>query len=477
MPARSPFSKFRSSFRSPLTVAIALTSPVAALLALAARPPATGADPTQTGAAAARTYLNKYCVTCHGAQKPAAGLRLDTLPLEFQMAETSAKWAEVVRALNLHQMPPSAATQPPPALSARILDWLEGEIGRAEAAKRDTHVVLRRLNRAEYNNTIRDLIGLDFHPADKFPDDPPAGGFDNNGSALTVSPMHLEMYYAAARQIVDMALPEGPKPQSIKWHFEPEENTLGGDRYRVKRDGQNILLNCGENPIENGFTVIQHDSWNKAIDFRGFTLPEEGDYIIRFRAASRVPDRAAVVRSAEKILRKRYDEQMAQNSKGERYYREQMQSDLEHMRQHRMYSYGPPRIKIVENLGGAPILLSEMDVDAPVSAPATYEVRGHFNRQDAGIEMHYAYEIPHALENFWFQGRDEFARPELLVDWVELEGPILPTWPPASYKAIIGNEPLPQTPEQEKAAARRILARFMPAPFGGPLPLPKWMQR
>ena len=59
-------------------------------------------------------------------------------------------------------------------------------------------MVLRRLNRAEYANTIRDLLGVDFDP-EAFPEDPPAGGFDNNGSALTRSPLHLELYYDASR--------------------------------------------------------------------------------------------------------------------------------------------------------------------------------------------------------------------------------------------------------------------------------------
>jgi Protein of unknown function (DUF1592)/Protein of unknown function (DUF1588)/Protein of unknown function (DUF1587)/Protein of unknown function (DUF1595)/Protein of unknown function (DUF1585)/Planctomycete cytochrome C len=439
------------------------------LISAAGWPNRLSADPVPDPRTRFRVYADKYCVPCHGPQKPASGLRLDNISFDFASAVQKQRWAEVVRALNLHQMPPATAPQPPGNASAVEAEWIESKLGKAEAARRDTHTVLRRLNRAEYNNTIRDLFGLDVHPADKFPEDGAAGGFDNNGTALTVSPMHLEMYYNAARQVLDLALPQGPAPQQIKWHFEPEENTLGGDRYRVKRDGQSILLNCGNNPIENGFTVIHHDSWDKGIDFRTFTVPAEGDYIIRFRAASRVPGRDAVVQSAEKILKKRFDSQMAENSKGEKYYRDALNNDLEHFKTHRMYSYGPPRVKVTLNLAGAPILLTERDVDAPVTAPAIYEVKSHFTQQEAGVELHYAYEIPHTLENFWFQGRDEFARPELLIDWVEVEGPITPQWPPASYRAILGSDPLPTTPEQEKVAARRILTKFLPRAYRRPV--------
>ena len=128
------------------------------------------------------------------------------------------------------------------------------------------------------------------------------------------------MYYQAARQILDRALVDGPQPASIKWHFDPRDNQEGMDRVRVKRDGQSILLNNGANPIENGLTVVHHDSWDKAIGFRGFTVPTEGEYIIRFRAAGRVPGRDEVVASAEKILKQRYDEAMAANPAGKVYH-------------------------------------------------------------------------------------------------------------------------------------------------------------
>ena len=111
--------------------------------------------------------------------------------------------------MNTHQMPPEEEKQPEVAASGRFADWLTAELGRAEIARRSTRVVLRRINRAEYNNTIRDLVGVDFSPADQFPEDPPAGGFDNIGQALSISPLQLELYYSAARQVLDRALVEG----------------------------------------------------------------------------------------------------------------------------------------------------------------------------------------------------------------------------------------------------------------------------
>ncbi len=414
-------------------------------------------------------FIQTHCVKCHGPVKQLGKIRLDTLPATFGEPAIKLKWAEVINVMNGHQMPPPTEKQPTVEASGKFTDSISRQLAHAEVAGRSTHVVLRRLNRAEYNNTIRDLIGVDFNPADPFPEDPSAGGFDNIGQALTVSPLHAEMYYQAARQILDRALVDGTQPPAIKWRFEPRENQEGMDRVRVKRDGQSILLNNGANPVENGLTVIHHDSWDKGIGFRGFTVPAEGDYILRFRAAGRVPGRDEVVASAEKILKQRYDESMASNPAGKVYHESAMKSDLEHYRTHRMYNYGPPRIKITLSLGGAPYVISEMDVDAPESAPKTYEVKAHFTRQDAGVELHYAYDIPHYLENFWMQGKDSFARPVLLFDWVEIEGPIYSGWPPPSHRKIMGDVSVGTGVVAESNAARTVLKRFMTRAYRRPV--------
>ena len=212
-------------------------------------------------------FLKEHCVNCHGPDKQKGKLRLDTLANDFSDPLVAEKWKEVVNSVNGHEMPPEEEPAPDPAAAGRFAAWLEAELAHGEIAKRSTRVVLRRMNRAEYDNTIRDLVGVDFRPAEKFPEDPPAGGFDNIGQALTMSPLQVELYYAAARQILDRALVEGPRPAVIKWRFEPEENTQGADRLRVKRDGHNILLNDGKNPTENGFTVIHRNRGTRTSAF------------------------------------------------------------------------------------------------------------------------------------------------------------------------------------------------------------------
>ena len=412
-------------------------------------------------------FLKDHCTHCHGAEKQKGKLRLDTLTADFMDPATRSRWADVVNAVNRREMPPEGEPQPTSTEAGPFAEWIEGELAAGEIAGRSARVVFRRLNRSEYNHTIRDLTGLDFNLAEKFPEDPSAGGFDNVGQALSISPMQVELYYAAARQILNRALVDEPRPEVIRWRFEPEENKEGIDRLRVKRGENQIILNSGNNPTENGWTVVHHNSWDKTIGFRDFKVPTEGEYVIRFRAAGRVPTRAEVVESARKILEKRRAEEDAREPSRRKSHQEQLETDLKHFQTHRMYEYGPPRVKVTRHLDGTPTVVGELDVDARETAPKTYEVRAYFTGKSAGVELEYAYDVPSVLENFWLQGKDAFARPTLLIDWVELEGPLHAHWPPPSHERILFASPTRET--DETGYAREVLTRFMTRAYRRPV--------
>lgn len=395
-------------------------------------------------------FLKEHCLRCHGPEKQKGDVRLDTgLAENFLEVTAKQKWGDVVEVLNSHEMPPEKEKQPEAAQVAAVVDWVTAQLVKAELVRRDGAVVLRRLNREEYGNTIRELTGVEWDVSG-FPADPAAGGFDNNGRALTVSPMHMELYIEAARRILDRALPEGAAPEVVRWRFEPEEGS--GDDHRVRLpDKQNPIVHGGKNEKRGGMTVMHHNSWDRNANARDFSLPAEGEYIVRVRAAGRVPGRAEVVAAAEKQLAKRRDEELAKKP-GNKWAVEAYEKDLAHFKTDRIYNYGPPRLKLVQDLGGQPRVLAEFDVDAPAKEPRTHEFRAWFTKQKAGLTLEYAYSIPRVLENFWMQGRDEFARPEALLDWFEIEGPF----------------PLPQpvvpvlAPDGEEAGrARATLAGFM----------------
>jgi hypothetical protein len=414
-----------------------------------------------------RSFLDQYCLKCHGPVKPKGEFRVDAagLATDFHDLATAGRWKEIVNVLNSHEMPPKQAAQPTAAETAQVVDWVTDQLARAELARRDKSVVLRRLNRAEYRNTIRDLIGIDFDTSG-FPQDPPAAGFDNNGSALAFSPLLMELYLNAAQQILDRALVSGPRPVPVKWRFEPKAGPIDARRVKVG-DNPHAILNGGNNTMEGDFVVIHHDNYDKSINARGFKMPVEGVYTIRIHAAGRVPNGEQVVRSAKAILQKRLEKEIRDDPRSERRLREDYERDLKHFQTDRMYDYGPPRIKLVVRLGPQPRTVAEFDVDATVAQPKAYEFTYRFTTEWVGINIEYAYDIPQVLENFWMQRRDDFARPELLVDWFEIEGPQYPSWPPPSHTNILFDSPLRD--RDERAYAREVIARFMRKAYRRPV--------
>ncbi len=416
-------------------------------------------------ATTAVSFLKTHCDRCHGAKKQEADFRVDTqLTADFSDRVNRQHWAEVVDAINSHSMPPDTEPQPAATDSASFIDWATSQTVRAELVSRSTTIVLRRMNRAEYKNTIRDLVGIEFDTSG-FPQDPPAGGFDNNGSALTMSPLLVELYYNAARQILDRAIVTTERPEPIRWRFEPE--TGDSDSNRVEYAGQRVIVNGGQNRAEDGFRIIHHNSWDKSINARDFKLPHAGDYVIRVRAAGTVPTRDQVVESARRALQDRMDKQDAEKPDGKKWHQEQFERDLDHFKTHRMYEYGPPRARLTLTLGGQPKVISEFDVDTSPDDPQTKEFQVRCSTERAGVTVDYAYSIPRELENFWFQSHDVFARPELYVDWIEIEGPVNSVWPPVSHTNLLPESSLRES--DENAYARNVIQRFIRHAFRRPV--------
>lgn len=417
----------------------------------------------------ARPFLDRHCVPCHAGPGAKGAFRADrSLGADLTDRAVLARWAAAVEQLNAHRMPPRDHPQPSPAEVAAVVDWAVGQSVRARQARHDPAAVLRRLTRDEYRGALADLTGVEVDVA-AFPADPPAGGFDNNARALTVSPLHVELYAAAARQALDQALvPDGaPPPPRIRWRFDPKVAPMDSRRVRLDDANPHAIVNGNNNRQEGEWVAIHHDAWDTSVDARDFAVPVAGEYVVRLRAAGRVPDRAAVVASAERILAQRRDQQTRENPAGARWHREQYENDLRHFQNDPIYAYGPARVRLVQHLGPTPRTVAEFDVPAAPDAPQVFETRVRFTTERAGLNFHYAYSLPSVLENFWMQRSPAFARPELLVRDFEIEGPLVDAWPPASHRRILFDSPLRRT--DERAYARAVLARFLRRAYRRPV--------
>jgi hypothetical protein len=385
-----------------------------------------------------QSYLQKYCADCHGNSKPEGSLSIESDLVEsWTRIEHREKWNEVFRVLVNQQMPPDDSSQPIASETSEVVDWITAKAVASRLSEHSRATPVRRLTKDQYQRTIRSLMNVELDVSG-FPMDPPAGGFTNNAAALSLSPIHLELYIEAATRAIDLALVEGTRPESIRWRFEIDEGN--DDGHRVRMGNQNPIVNGGNNPVKDGWKIVHHESWDKKLNVRDFRVPNPGRYKIRFRAAGIVPNRNEVLDTTKNILALRREERLRENPNVAKYVDQEHQAILDHIATHPAYSYGPPRAKLTLDRNGQPSTLGEMDIDTGLDQPKIYEFQAWIEDQSIGMTVNYAYSIPKHLENFWFQGKDAFARPTLLVDWMEIEGPLYDAWPPSSHRSIVTDQ-------------------------------------
>ena len=231
-----------------------------------------------------RPFLKTYCTQCHGPEKQKGDRRFDKLTGDFTQLKEAETFQEILDQLNLAEMPPEGEKQPAPAEVRRVVEHLTKSLSQARVAARQNtgKVVLRRLNRVEYLNTVRDLFMLkmvDFDPTTTFPPDDPLDGFDNVGEGLVASDHLLQNYLEAARKVADKAIRPGPRPEMIRY-------SIGGE---AKPDVNRVILNGVG--IDK---VARREAARLFIKFRqplGLPLldkkrgvPADGEYVIRFSA-------------------------------------------------------------------------------------------------------------------------------------------------------------------------------------------------
>jgi hypothetical protein len=185
------------------TVVLAVLITAAATAAQAPPPARTRVAPLP---ASHRQTLADYCVSCHNDRLRTGDFSLERADLGAVAAHPEI-WEKVIRKLRLGVMPPQGARRPEPAVLDALAVSLEAELDAAAAARPNPgRPVLHRLNRAEYANAVRDLLGLDVEVASLLPADNAAFGFDNVADALGSSPALLQAYLSAARKISALAV-------------------------------------------------------------------------------------------------------------------------------------------------------------------------------------------------------------------------------------------------------------------------------
>ncbi|MBM3459421.1 MAG: DUF1587 domain-containing protein, partial [Armatimonadetes bacterium] len=208
--------------------------------------------------------VQKYCINCHGPRLQSAEVGFHTFKTDQEFVQGRAVWEHASKRMASHQMPPRGAPQPTDRERQFLVTWIDTRLSAAECAVKDPgRVTLRRLNRAEYDNTLRDLLGIELKLSQDFPSDDVGYGFDNIGDVLTLSPLLMEKYLAAAEKAAAATIvtPEPPDP------------FLRLEAERLPADGATAVLGTGFRGIYSNGEVRTE-----------IPLEKPGEYLVRIRA-------------------------------------------------------------------------------------------------------------------------------------------------------------------------------------------------
>lgn len=329
-----------------------------------------------------RPLLVAHCYSCHSqdAKKLQADFRLDRLSTDFADDANRSRWLAVRQRVQAGEMPPKSKSRPAEKEVRLLADWIGGRAEAAEAAARaQGRVVWRRLNRVEYENTVRDLLGIDADLKELLARDSSRDGFDNVGAALHISSFAMERYLEAADTALNLAIANRPKPPPfVKKRYSLKET------HQFKVMSERVFRKLDDDTV----VCFTSSPW-QAVTLSPFYPADRGHY--RFRIS------ASGFQSAGK----------------------------------------PVVFHVTSGIGG---MAGETHLvgyfDAPADKPAVIEF---VDRMEARATISI---LPYGLARSTVVhevGADKYAGPGLAVHWVEVEGPQHDTWPPASHRRVFGN--------------------------------------
>ena len=409
--------------------------------------------------------LKLHCLKCHGPQKAEGQLRIDQLSGDLGDRENALKWIEIRNAINLGEMPPDGEKRLPVEFIEKTSRWVTAGLRTAEKARLSSggRVVLRRMNRHEYTNTISDLLSMKFpngeSPLEALPPDGTAEGFDKVSSALLLDPSLMTQYYQVARRIADRAIVDGPPEyptETMRLEFEDIADSVAIG-YLVTR--------LGMKPVPGGLQLVEGNT-------RSFGM---------LRYPGRRDNNVAPVNGFYRFTLR------AGGARGE---------DGEVPRVLLSHSHPDDKMRSV----------MEVDVTAPWDKPKEYSVT--ISRDTLGNELSVRmlnemklYMGQRPGENFMRRnsevgGQGDFEEtlrlagrkiaegwggdrstpdpqkldvtkyPRVFLDYLEVEGPLYDQWPPRSHTTLLFKG---DTEQGDLEYAREILMRFLPRAWRRPI--------
>ena len=369
--------------------------------------------------------IEANCVACHGPSMQNAGVRLDNLPVDFgDDRRATEEWHDVRNALNSGRMPPRDASNLSTEDRTVLLDWLDAALADSEHASEAAGTVMRRLNRVEYQNTMRDLVGLDIDYVRNLPaDEASRDGFTNNGAALRMSALLVEHYLRAARDGLGRAIVTGPAPPVFEHRAE-------------------------ETVVDKVKTV----NWSNRLGRTGTfaarvpEFPDEGEFVLRITARAEGPPAAPYPRM-HVSLGYRADTQTPSRTVAEVDVPDRSPRVFEFRARIEEF---PLQSRTQSKYPGLLVWVRNAYTDGqPPPPPEKVPFEENGKLKDKLV---------------WTED-PEF--PKIVVESVEFRAPVYESWPPAHHKRLVPIQP--ESVRDEERAVRASLRRFLRLAYRRPV--------
>ncbi len=436
-----------------------------------------------------KPFLDASCMACHNNGAKTAGVSFQDYTTEAEALAHPYLWEDVRSMIIRGTMPPKGIAQPERATVDAVVAWIDSRLEEAAAsAKPDPgRVTARRLNRTEYNNTVRDLLGVDFKPADDFPVDDSGYGFDNIGDVLTVSPVLMEKYLIAAGRIARSAIVTDrtpPKPTVMRLTAPRSEGDIEsiGSNLEVRYSPEGRLITPFRFPAAGDYEfVLDFNDHRTVPPPRPEWMRNIGEIIVAAAAweGETVNDRNLVGllkidrREARRMLATFGGEQVADDWV---LTHKELMAKLEETRAFveanpEREIPPPPTLPVVFSIDGKPIL--EMTAGDRDYADGGDQVR---IRVEAGtaelraeiLDQQHRPWNPNALEWADYRREQDIDRRLLYIDYLEVRGPFdaEPAPLPETHTRLVACNPA-EAAEQQRCA-KTILSRLARRAFRRP---------
>ncbi len=454
-----------------------------------AQPPAA---PAPNGyAEIAKPFIKQHCVGCHGAATTKAGYRIDLIGTDFSAATVADHWKEIIDRINAGEMPPKESPRPDARQSAAFVTWVNEQLRQVDldAKKAGGRIPMRRLNRDEYANTVRDLLKLDeliVRPLiEDLPSDGQAEGFDRLGVALFFDQTQIERSLGVAEKIVSRAIvTAAPKENSFTNRFDFQRKKPAPDKvevfpgfaHTIPRGAVDRIVHPDHiEHIQGGPTYRrEYDGWGAIEHFAiGQVVTQDGYYRVRVKA--KVDDRG---RTEPNKFRLQYavdspiyvEQEVAVDPSGTTeallFLRGPVNGEVKGPQVFRLLWNHTEKAVIrepnyVKLFSKWTALRGRTEEAVTRRAPPKELDELKLQRDDLEKQLN-AWEGP---ANIYNPDMDLEKLPRLLIESIEVTGPIQKEWPPASHKSLFfaGDD------RQDAAYAREIFAKFLPRAYRRPV--------